>query len=159
MILRNVELYWAKLDPSNYDMGFGGDKPQWNVQVRIRDKAQAEAAKAEGLNLKLDEDDSGTFYRASLRKDALKKDGTANLPVPVVGRDRHPVQDVTSIGNGTIANVKVREFDWTFNNKSGKGFRLDSIQIVDLIRYEVVDEEDFDFIEDDSSLEEALGEL
>lgn len=135
MILRNVELHWARLDPNSPDMGFSGDKPQWNVQLRTRSKEQCEEWKKLGMNPQVNDDDDGIFYRVSLRKDALSKDGSANKPVPVVGADVMPLDDVTKIGNGTIANVKVRNFEWKFQGKEGIGFRLEAIQVVKLIEY------------------------
>ena len=60
MILSNVELFWAKLDPSNPDNGFSGDKPQWNTQLRTRCKDQCKEWKEIGLNVITDDDDDGT---------------------------------------------------------------------------------------------------
>lgn len=135
MILKNVELYWAKLSPSNHDMGFSGDKPQWNVQLR-GNKAQSEEWKSLGLNPKVEEDDNGSvYYKIQVHKDALKKDGTGNKPVPVVGADIMPLEDVGSIGNGTTANVKLRAFDWEFNGKKGRGVRLEAVQVIKLVVY------------------------
>ena len=135
MILNNVELYWAKLSPSNHDMGFSGDKPQWNVQLR-GNKAQSEEWKSLGLNPKVEEDSNGgVYYKIQVHKDAIKKDGQPNAPVPVVGADMFPLEDVGSIGNGSIANVKLRAFDWEFNGKTGRGVRLEAVQIVKLVVY------------------------
>jgi len=135
MILSNVELFWAKLDPSNPDKGFSGDKPQWNVQLRTRSKDQSKEWKDLGLNVTTDDDDDGILYRVNVRKDAMKKDGSPNKPVPVVGPDLMPIEDVNSVGNGTIANVKLRTFEWKFNGKEGVGVRLDAIQVVKLKEY------------------------
>lgn len=135
MILRNVEIFWAKLDPASPDMGFSGDKPQWNIQMRTRSKEQSQEWKSIGLNPKVDEDDDGVIYRVNVRKDAVKRDGSPNKPVPVVGRDNMPLEDVTAIGNGSIANVKLRSFEWNFQGKQGVGFRLDAIQVVNMVEY------------------------
>ena len=135
MILKNVELYWTKVDPSNHDMGFSGDKPQWNTQIRTRNKDAVSAWKEVGMNPKVEEDDDGIFYRISVHKDAFNKQGQPNKPVPVVGPDLMPLEDVSVIGNGTVANVKLRSFEWTFKSKTGIGFRLDAIQIVNLVEY------------------------
>jgi len=135
MILKNVELFWAKLDPSNHDMGFSGDKPQWNVQLRTRSKEQCKEWKDMGLNPKTEDDDNGIYYKVGVRKDAVKKDGSPNKPVPVVGPDLMPIEDVAAIGNGTIANVKLRTFEWKFQGKEGLGVRLDAVQIVKLETY------------------------
>ena len=135
MILKNVEVFWAKLDPSQPDMGFSGDKPQWNMQLRTRSKEQSQEWKKLGLNPKVEDDEDGIFYKVNVRKDAKKKDGTDQKPVPVVGPDLMPIEDVTSIGNGTMANVKLRSFEWKFQGKEGVGVRLDAVQVVKLVEY------------------------
>jgi hypothetical protein len=135
MILKNVELMWAKLDPSNPDGGFDGTKPQWNVQIIMRDPAQKQALIDAGLNPKVDEDANGIIYTIRTMKPAFKKNGQAEDPVNVVDMALKPVANLTSIGNGTIANVNIRTFDWTFNGKKGIGQRLAAIQIIELVAY------------------------
>ena len=135
MILKNVELHWTRLDPANPDMGFSGDKPQWNTQIRTRSKDVAQEWKGLGLNPKTEDDDDGIFYKIQVRKDAVRKNGDPNKPVPVVGPDLLPLEDVNAIGNGTTANVRLRSFEWTFSGKKGVGFRLDAIQVVKLNTY------------------------
>ena len=150
MILRNVELHWAKLDPANVDMGFDGTKPQWNTKVIIRDRDQKAEFIEMGLNPKTEDDESGVFYSIRVMKNAVQKNGKPASPVVVVGPDKTPIADVNSIGNGTLANVKLRTFEWTFNGKSGIGNRLEAIQIVKLVEYAgkgVADEDDFDLLE------------
>ena len=136
MILKNVELFWARLDPSNPDMGFSGDKPQWNVELRTRSKEKSQEWKKLGLNPKVDDDDDGIFYKVKIMKAAVKKDGSEMLPVPVVGADLMPLEDRTAIGNGSTANVKIRTFEYNFQGKEGVGVRLDAIQIISLVEYE-----------------------
>lgn len=152
IILRNVELFWSKLDPENPDMGFSGDKPQWNTQLRVRSKEQCDELKDLGFNPKVQEDDEGVYYKLSLRKDAVKKNGSANKPVPVFGRDMMPIEDVNQIGNGTVANVKVHSFDYNYKGKSGISFRLDAIQVVELVEYKSGSVTDgFDIIPEDQT--------
>ena len=138
MILKNVELKWARLVPSQPDKGFDGDTNQWNLQAITRDKDQAESWKAEGLSPKTDNDDIGVIYRLNVKKLAENKDGSAAKPVPVVGADMMPLDesDVECIGNGSVANVKVRTFSYNFQGREGVGVRLEAVQIINLIRYE-----------------------
>ena len=135
MLLKNVQLYWVKLDPKNPDKGFGGDKPNWCVEIRTRNKAQAGEFKTAGLNVKTNDDDNGIFYSVRLSKPTHNKNGKPFDPVPVVGPDLMPLANVNSIGNGTVANVKVYQFEWEFGGKTGKSSRLDAIQVVELIEY------------------------
>ena len=136
MILKNVEINWARLDEENPDMGFTKDQPQWNLVAVTRDKDQAMEFKGMNLNVKTDEDDKGIIYKVSLKKAAVKKDGSKNKPVPVVGGDLMPLADVTEIGNGSVGNVKIRQFEYNFNGREGIGTRLESVQIVKLVKYE-----------------------
>ena len=43
--------------------------------------------------------------------------------------------DLAKIGNGTIANVIIRPYDWTFKNKKGVGCGLQGIQVTELKEY------------------------
>lgn len=136
MILENVAIEWVKVVPSQPDMGFDGNTPQWQVTVVLRDKAQANDLKKQGFNVKLGEDDEGVKYTLQLKKMAKKKDGTDEKPVPVVGPDLMPIEDVGAIGNGSIANVKIRTFEYNYNGRQGVGVRLASMQIVKLVKFE-----------------------
>jgi len=135
MILRNVELKWVKLDPANPDMGFDKETPQWNLQAITRSKTQAEEWKAAGLSPKPDSDDTGLIFRLNVKKLVEQRNGTPNKPVPVVGADLMPLEDVSVIGNGSIGNVKIRTFEYDFNGRKGIGCRLDAVQITKLIEY------------------------
>ena len=44
-------------------------------------------------------------------------------------------EELAKVGNGTIANVIIRPYDWTFKNKKGVGCGLQGIQIVQLKEY------------------------
>ena len=136
MILKNVKLYWSKLDINNPDMGFDGNTPQL-VTKAVMDKETAEAAKKAGVNVKVGEDKDGNVERfAHLKKPAVKRDGTPNKGVPVVGADLMPIADLSSIGNGSTANVKLFLGEYTYNGRSGISVRLNAIQITDLIIFE-----------------------
>ena len=158
MILKNVELHWTKLDPSNPTLGFSGDKPQWSVQLRTRSKDQSAEWKKVGLNVRVDDDEGGIFYKVTVMKEAKKKDGSDDKPVRVVGRDNFPFENLTGIGNGTTANVKLRVFEYNFKGKEGVGVRLDAIQIVDLIEYESKSGEDFEALDESFASDKASDE-
>ena len=161
MILKNVELRWANLDPASPDMGFDKATPQWNVQVITRDKKQAEQWKKAGLSPKPDSDETGLLYRMNVKKFTTNKNGQDNKPVPVVGADLMPMEDVSVIGNGSVGNVKLHTFDYDFNGRKGVGARLAAVQVVKLIEYksagskelegfEAIDEDDTSFDEVDA---------
>lgn len=135
MILKNVEIMWAHLEPENPDGGFDKETPQWNLQAITRDKAQAEDWKSSGLSPKPDSDDTGLMFKINVKKLCTQKNGQPNKPVAVVGTDLMPIEDVSVIGNGSVGNVKVRTFDYDFNGRQGVGVRLDAVQITKLVEY------------------------
>ena len=132
IMLKQVEIHWAKLDEKNPDMGFDKQSPQWVVDVRTRDKTVSNEWKKLGLNVQVKDDDDGIFYNVKIKKPAIMKNGKESRPVPVVGRDLMPLEDVTKIGNGSIGNVSVHSFEYNFQGREGTGFRLEAIQITEL---------------------------
>ena len=73
-ILKNVELFWAQLDPKRPNSKFNKEQPTWDVQIRTRDKKVKAEWVALNLKPKTVEDDDGVFYSVTLRKKAKKKD-------------------------------------------------------------------------------------
>ena len=58
-ILKNVELFFAKLDPKKPNATFDVNNPTWEVQIRTRDKKVAKQWKDLNINVKTDDDDDG----------------------------------------------------------------------------------------------------
>ena len=135
MIIFNAELHWVKLG-DKVDMGFDGNSPSWIVEMRTRDKEEGASWKAQNLNVKTKDDNDGIFWSASVKKPTTAKNGKEQTSPPVVGKDKFPFENVEGIGNGTIANVKIHQFDYDYNGKKGVGSRLEAIQVVDLVEYE-----------------------
>ena len=137
MLFKNVELMWVALDPEKVDMGFDKNTPQWTLTMVTRDKDVSKVWKTAEYNVKVGEDDQGIVYTVKVNQPKFRKDGTENKPIPVVGRDLMPFDHtkLASIGNGTVANVKVWEGDYNYNGKKGKMFRLEAVQIVELKEY------------------------
>ena len=163
MMLKQVELKWARFVPDSPDQGFDKETPQWNCQVITRDKAQAESWKEEGLTPKVDNDDTGILYRMNVKKLATNKDGSAAKPVPVVGNDLMPLDadEISCIGNGSVANVKVRTFEYNFQGREGVGVRLEAVQITNLVHYESASSsvlEGFEAIDADDTSSDGIDE-
>ncbi len=135
MIIKNATLFWSKLG-TRVDQGFDGNSPAWTTELRTREKSEAENWKDAGLNVKTKDDDQGLFWSVSVKKPTHTKDGRPQVAPPVVGKDKMPFSDPDSIGNGTVANVKIHTFDYDYNGRKGVGFRLDAVQIVDLVEFE-----------------------
>ena len=88
----NVEINWAKLaKPVN---PFGTE--QWELQIATTDKAVADEWSNNYLNVKQDKTDSSKFT-VSLKRKALKADGTSNGPVRVVDKAAQPFADVSQL--------------------------------------------------------------
>jgi hypothetical protein len=131
-ILKNVELFYPRLDPKKPNAKFNKDQPTWEVQLRTRDKkVKAEWTKL-NLKPKTVEDDDGVFYSVSLRKKSKKKDGTPNQPVNVVDGGLNQI-DPMSIGNGSVGNVRI--FQYEYGDEGKIASMLMAIQITKLNEY------------------------
>lgn len=124
--LDGVELQWAKLhEPSEMS-----NKYTVNV-IKLTD-AQVKELKAAGISVKHGKDkqtpdpEVGNYIAPS-----------AQNPVMVVDSMKKSIEgeDLAKIGNGTIANVIIRPYDWKFQNKKGIGCGLQGVQIVNLKEY------------------------
>ena len=126
----NVELNWAKLaKPVN---PFGTE--QWELQIATTDKAIADGWTQNHLNVKQDKADSSKFT-VSLKRKAVKADGSANGPVRVVDAQAQPFADVSTIGNGSIGNVVVYQYPYETAGRSGIASSLTAVQILELKEY------------------------
>ncbi len=131
-ILKNVELFYPRLDPKKPNAKFNKDQPTWEVQLRTRDKkVKAEWTKL-NLKPKTVEDDDGVFYSVSLRKKSKKKDGTPNQPVNVVDGALNQISPM-SIGNGSVGNVRI--FQYEYGDEGKIASMLMAIQITKLNEY------------------------
>jgi hypothetical protein len=137
MILKNVELHWAKLDPKRPDTTFR-EEGLWNVQIRTRNKSQATEWKNAHLSVKTEEDEQGVYYKSSLKKPAKNKNNEPNQPVKVVNGRLDEI-DPNSIGNGSVANVRLYQYEYEIGvgkaKKSGIGTMLMAVQITKLNEY------------------------
>ena len=95
-ILKNVEIFFCKLDPARPNDRFDKENPTWETQIRTRDKKQAKEWKDMNINVKTDDDDQGIFYKATLKNEtdpkiaaewiqkAAKKSGTVAAQYEIV---------------------------------------------------------------------------
>lgn len=153
MLLNNVVLNWAKLDPNNPDMGYDKKSPQYSVSIEVSDKKDADAMKKAGINIKPLEADGKIKYVATLKKKIYKTDdGKNNTPAPiVVDRQLQPL-DGTKIGNGSIGNVQVKFRPYEYMGKTGTSVVLTAIQVTDLKVYESGDSLEFQPIDTDKEV-------
>lgn len=130
MILNNAKVKWAKLIQPDEMSG------KWSIDLYLTAE-QLEAVKAEGIEPKTDKEGTPFIYAA--RKPKSNK-GTEIPPPRVVDMERKPFKG--AIGNGSVCNVIVSFYDWTFQKKTGRGVWLEAVQVVDLKEY--AGREDFD---------------
>lgn len=133
-IIRGAEIFFAKLDPARPNATFNKDNPTWEVQIRTRDKKVAKEWKEMNLRVQPKEDDEGIFYAANLKKKSKKRDGTDMAPVNVVAGDLSPIAPET-IGNGSVGNLSVYQYEYNVNGSSGIASMLMGLQITTLNEY------------------------
>ncbi len=144
----NVQLNWAKLDKPVSPFG----TPQWEVQAVITDKKLANALMKEHFNVK---EKDGSFI-IPLKRKALKKDGSPNNPPQVVDAKLKPL-DPNVIGNGSIGNVMVYQYEYDMMGRQGVGTMLSGVQVTHLEVYnpsesgfDVIDSSDADEVTDEA---------
>ena len=133
-ILKNVELFFAKLDESKPNARFDANNPTWEVQIRTRDKKQAKEWKDLNVNVKTDDDDNGVFYKATLKKKTKKANGEPQNPVNLVGGDLSPI-DPNTLGNGSIGNVRIYQYNYEVGGRKGVASMLMAVQVTTLKEY------------------------
>ena len=133
-ILKNCELFFAKLNPTKPNDRFDKENPTWEVQIRTRDKAQAKEWKDLSISVKPDEDDAGIFYKASLKKRSKKRSGEDQNPVSLVGGDLSPI-DPDKLGNGSVGNVRIYQYDYNIGGREGIASMLMAIQVTTYKEY------------------------
>jgi hypothetical protein len=167
-ILKNCEIWFAKLNPSRPNSRMDPENPRWEVQLRTHDKDQFAAWKAEGLKPKLlvhpegheeegqaiiDEKGQKTWrlnlgknaFKRGLSKDTPLAQRKPNDPVEVVDGKMRAI-DPDTIGNGSIANVRVfiREYTDNKTGKLAKAGTLMGLQLTKYIVYKQTAREEFD---------------
>lgn len=128
-MLMNAEIWFARLDPKRPNDQFDKANPSWELQIRTNDVAKRDEFVAQNIRMKLDKYPDGHEKEGEPRLDEqgrkcwkitlrLKKFKTKkgvittepNDPVQVIDGQLKPV-DPRSIGNGSIGNIRVRQYD------------------------------------------------
>jgi hypothetical protein len=157
VIIKDVELHWAKLDKPVEPFG----TLQYELQIQAPKKREKELTSF-GKVKPID----GGKVSINLKKKAIKADGTDAVKVRVVDNAKNPL-DSKLIGNGSIGNVMVMQKPYEIKapngkvTKSGISSMLIAVQVTKLVKYERNNENfvDFDATESDdtdtSSTEES----
>ena len=143
VIIRDAELHWAKLVKPVEPFG----TLQWELQMRTADKEEAEKWKKEFyLTVKTEDGDDGTYYKANVKRKAIKKDGDQNTPPEVLDGAKKPI-DGNSVGNGSVGNVMLFQFPYEMQGRKGVSSILSKVQVTDLKVYQNSNATDFDVID------------
>jgi hypothetical protein len=135
-IIKAAELWFPKLNPKRPNKGMDKKAPTWEVQIRTKDRAVKKMWEEMNLFVKLidDEKTGEQYWRVNLKKRSLKENGEPAKPVEVKDAKLNDV-DPDSIGNGSIANVRVFQHDYVFEGKPGIASILMGVQILKLVVY------------------------
>ena len=145
--ISDVTINYPKLErPVN---PFGTE--QYELQIATADETKVQELEANYINFrrkdgKLVQDDKGIFT-ANLKRKANRADGSPNGKVRVVKADLTPMESLTTIGNGSVANVIVFQYPYDTAGRKGVGSSLTAIQITDHVVYSPAGGVDFEAVE------------
>jgi hypothetical protein len=136
VMLKNCEIWYAKLNPERPDDTFDKDNPKWNIQIRTTSKETKKEWEALGIKVKAVVPDEGAHYfSANLQRSLYKKDGNKNKPVKVIDGNLEPV-DARSIGHGSIGHIRVFQYA-SKSPKAKEGQMVSMLEAIQLIKHVV----------------------
>jgi len=154
VIIKDVSLFWAKLDKPVSP--FGVDQYELQIQGdKKREKEFSQFGKVKPVE--------GGKISVNLKKKAFKKDGTDAVKVRVVDAGKKEL-DPKLIGNGSTGNVMVYCSPYEIKlpngkiSKSGISTMLVAVQVTDLVRYERKSDNFVDFDVEGASVETDTSE-
>jgi len=170
-IIEGVELWWVKCDPKNpVKNPDAGKADHWELSARTTDKELALRWAKDNVRFKplrkkvrdsqgnfvLDDmgeevreivkDEAGKpYFAVSLRKKVTKANGEPSEPVKILGG----MNDLDSkvIGNGSIGNIRIFQYPYTYEGKDGIASMLMAVQVTKLLKYEPEEGEAFASVE------------
>ena len=129
ILLSEVKLMWASLKEPRQD---DDSPPKFQADCCKLTDEQAEELSAAGIEvrdgnlLKTPQPEKGFFITA--------KSGLRPRVVDAMKVAYDP-DDIPLIGNGTLADVFVRPYDWKYKARSGTSAGLQAVQILELVDY------------------------
>ena len=142
-ILKNQEIHFAKLSPGRPDKNrLDPTKPNWNLQCRTTSKEQRKEWVEMGLKPRVvradkeDDDSAVLYYTVNFRKNALKTDKKTTPPTvtkaepPSVVNGRNEPIDPGSIGNGSIANLRLYKREYQQAGVDKVTYTLMGVQLI-----------------------------
>ena len=119
--------YWASLIAPNTTF-----EPMYTINVVV-DEATAKDFAERGHSVREMEEGPAVVIKRKVNG----PNGMVRKAPRLLDADKNDV-DVL-VGNGSKLKVQYQEYDWTYNNKSGKGLDLQAVQIIDLVPYKAQD--------------------
>ena len=141
MIISNATISWPHLVTPSTKFNVDGT---YEVRAEISD-SDAQELRDMGVSVKSEEG----VNIVNLRKKAKNKNGEAQKAPQVVTADLTAMtsEQISKIGNGTKANLRIRTYDWNFGGKSGTSAVLEGVQVTQLVEYDRGDAEAFEAVE------------
>lgn len=162
-ILKDCELWFAKVDPKRPNAKFNKKNPSWELQLRTSSKEQKKEWEEMKLSVKpIIPDDAPPYWRVNLKKKSIKADGAASSFVKVQDKKLNDM-DPNSIGNGSVGNVRIFQYEFTKEAANGGGVGIATvlmgIQVTKHIKYTPkMRDDDFEEEEGDTEVFEPSGE-
>jgi|AOAMet_48_BLW_10_2_1038533.scaffolds.fasta_scaffold10967_1 hypothetical protein len=146
-MIKDALCFYPKLETPQIGKGTVNGRPfttplQFEIQLRAKDEATLKLWKDNHLPVRENNEGVETL---TLRRRALRKDGSDNGKPRVVGNDKQPM-DAKTIGNGSTVNVIVWQAPYGDNNESVFN-SLTAVQVTDLVEYNGSDGVDFDILD------------
>ena len=138
-LIANVELNWARLSTPVSPFGTA----QYELQIATTDEAVAAEWKENHLSVKTKDGK----HTVSLKRKATKADGSDMGAPRVVDASKAPV-DASKLGNGSVGNVIVRQYNYDTMGRSGVATMLEAVQVTDYVEFTATGGVDFDVIGD-----------
>jgi hypothetical protein len=114
----------------------------------VKKLLQAMGAKVE---TDVEEESGKACHSTTLRSKSLNvKTGEKMIPPTVVGMNKLPI-DPNIIGNGSIGDVVISSYAYTFKEKKGTAVNLHAVRVKVLHKYERAESNSLDLFEDDDS--------
>jgi hypothetical protein len=144
--INDVTINYPKLDkPVN---PFGTE--QYELQIATADETKVQELEENYVMFRRKDGalvkDAAGMFTASLKRKAHKANGDTNGKVRVVNSDLTPMESVTTIGNGSKANVIVFQYPYDTAGRKGVASSLTAIQITDLVVYAPTGGVDFEAV-------------
>jgi hypothetical protein len=167
-ILKAQEIHFAKLVPARPDKNkLDPTKPNWNLQCRTVSKEQRKEWVDMGLKPRIvrvdaeDDESAVKYYSVNFRKSAIKVDKTTTPPTttksapPTVVNGRNEDIDPATIGNGSIANLRLYKREYELAGVKKVSYTLMGIQLVKHKLYISTPMEEFEETETETIVPDA----